>query len=224
MVTDEYEKLCKEYKDGKLTESQASSFLYKLKIMAKNPEEIKGEDIVDLNLSVNGSRLEMHLQEQSLKEAEHKKTVQKFKEQTKVMSRYERGEAKDLFKRELSSYKKKRNGAYRSALSDARGTVSIMIMLVVFSILLGTYVRIKGNSFLIALMSSLATLISGLLWFLARKESVGNAFQYYFARKTTRLCLKRNVIKELNKHLPRPSYQAILSGIKERNGSSSYGD
>ena len=219
MVTDEYEKLCKEYKEGKLTENQASSFLYKLKIMAKNPEEIKGEDIVDLNLSVNGSRLEMHLQEQSLKEAEHKKTVQKFEEQTKVVSRYEREEAKDLFERELSSYKKKRNEAYRSDLSDARDIVSIMIMLVIFSILLGTYIRIKGNNYLIALISSLATLISGLIWFLAKKENVVSAFQYCFGRKTARLCLKKNVIKELNKHLSRPSYQAILSGIKERNGS-----
>jgi hypothetical protein len=221
MVTDEYDRLCKEYEEGKLTDNQASSYLYKLKIMAKNPEEIKSDDIVDLNLSVNGSRLEMHLQEQSLKEAEHKKTIQKLEEQTRVMSRYEQQEANDLFHNAIDEYKEKRNGSYSSAICDARRTVSIIIMLVSIAILLGTYVGIKGNTIWIAFLSSCATLLPGLIWFLVKKDWISDSFRYRFTGRLARMGLKRKILQTINKNDPRPSYNAILLRIKERNGSVS---
>lgn len=221
MVSDEYDRLCKEYEEGKLTENQASSFLYKLKTMAKNPEEIKSDDIVDLNLSVNGSRLEMHLQEQSLKEAEHKKTIQKLEEQTRIMSRYEQQEANSSFHIAIDEYRKKRNDSYRSALFEARLAVSIIIMLVCIAVLLGTYLRIKGNSFGSAFLSSCATLFPGLIWFLVKQERISNSFRYYFSRRLARIGLKRKIIQKINNQCTRPSYTAILSRIKERNGSVS---
>ena len=219
MVSDEYDKLCKEYEDGNLTDSQADSFLYKLKIMAKNPEEIKSDDIVDLNLSVNGSRLEMHLQEQFLKDAEHKKTVQKFEEQSKIMSRYEQQEANNLFQKAIGEYKKKRNDAYSSAMYDAWCTVGIVIMLAVIAILLGVYVKINENNIWIALLSSCVPLLPGLIWFLAKTEFVSNSFRYCFTGRLARRALKRMIIQAINKQHLSPSYNAILSGIKERNGS-----
>ncbi len=220
MVSDEYDRLCKEYEEGRLTDSQASSFLYKLKIMAKNPEEIKSEDIVDLNLSVNGSRLEMHLQEQSLKEAEHKKTVKKLEERTRVMSKYEQKEAKNLFQKDFDEYRKKRNDAYGSALCDARNTVSIIIMLGCIAILLGMYGSIKGNSFWIALLSSCAAFLMGLIWFLVKNDCIRNSFRYCFVGQSARTGLKRKTIQMINKQYHGPSYNAILSSIKERNGSA----
>ena len=218
IVSEEYDKLCEEYDAGKLTEEQASSYLYQLKTMAKNPEEIESSDIVDLNLSVNGSRLELHIQEQALKEAEHEKTVQRYEEQSKLMSKYEKQEAKTEFDSQLAIYKSKRIKVYKEAICDNRNTVSIMIMLIIIAILLGLILKLSGSGVWTAVLSSVGTLLPGLIWFLFKKESVGNAFRYCFSC-TARIGLKKNVIGKLHESNTWPSFQKILAGIKERNGS-----
>ena len=222
IVTEEYDNLCKEYEAGKLTDDQASSFLYQLKTMAKNPEEIESSDIVDLNLSVNGSRLEQHIQEQALKNAEHQKTVRKLVEQAKVMSRYEEQEANIEFENELVKYKLSRNKSFKLSKRENRQTVSILLKLVVIALLLGIYLTISGTSLLTALLSSVGTLIPGLIWFLVREESTSKAFRRVFSR-LAKMELKREVISTHADEYPRPSFNKVLSVIKKRNGSNDAG-
>lgn len=222
IVTAEYDNLCKEYDAGKLTDDQASSFLYQLKTMAKNPEEIENSDIVDLNLSVNGSRLEQHIQEQALKNAEHQKTVRKLVEQAKVMSRYEVQEANKVFEKELVKYKASRNKAFKLFKSENRQTVNILLMLVVIALLLGIYLKVSGTSLLTALFSSIVPLLPGFIWFLAKEERTSKAFRYVFCR-LAKMELKREVISTHAEEYPRPSFNEILSVIKKRNGSNDAG-
>ena len=217
IVSEEYNKLCKDYEAGKLSEEQASSYLYRLKSMAKNPEEVDSSDIVDLSLSANGSRLELHLQEEALKEAEHEKTIQRYTAQSKLMSNYEKQEAKTEFNKQYTIYRTQRRKVYKAAICDNRRRVSIMIMLAVIAILLGTLLRLSGTGVWVALLSSVATLLPGLIWYLLKKESVENAFRYCFCR-TAKTELKRIIISELLENTTRPSFDGILAGIKERNG------
>lgn len=220
IVSEEYDKLCKEYEDGNLTEDQASSFLYRLKKMAKNPEEIESADIVGLDLSVNGCRLEQHIQELALKKAEHQKTVQRYAEQSKLMSKYEEQEAKTVFDKQLVMYKSNRNKEYKESICDNRRTVSIMILLVITSILLGTFLRLSGTTNVwTAFFASCMALLPGLIWFLFKKDSFTNAFRYGFCR-SGRIILKRKVIDKLSESCRRPSFNRILLSIKERNGST----
>lgn len=217
IVSEEYDKLCKDYEAGKLSDEQASSYLYRLKSMAKNPEEVESSDIVDLSLSVNGSRLELHIQEEALKEAEHEKTVQRYEAQSKLMSNYEKQEAKTEFNKQFTIYRTRRSNAYKAALCDNRNMVSIIIMLVVIAILLGTLLRLSGTGVWVAVLSSVATLLPGFIWYLLKKESVVNAFRYCFCR-TAKIELKKSIISELLEDTTRPSFDGILAGIKERNG------
>lgn len=217
IVSEEYDKLCKEYEAGKLSDEQASCYLYRLKSMAKNPEEIESSDIVDLGLSVNGSRLELHIQEIALKEAEYEKTVKKYAAQSKLMSNYEKQEAKTEFNKQFATYRFNRSKAYKAAICDNRRIVSIIIMMVVIAILLGTLLRLSGTGVWVSFVSSVATLLPGLIWYLLKKESVVNAFRYCFYR-TAKIEIKRNIISELLENTKRPSFIGILAGIKERNG------
>ena len=216
-VSEEYDKLCEEYEAGKLSDEQASSYLYRLKSMSKNPEEIESSDIVDLGLSVNGSRLELHIQEIALKEAEYEKTVKKYEAQSKLMSNYEKQEAKTEFNKQFATYRFNRSKAYKAAICDNRRIVSIIIMMVVIAILLGTLLRLSGTGVWVSFLSSVATLLPGLIWYLLKKESVVNAFRYCFYR-TAKIEIKRNIISELLENTKRPSFIGILAGIKERNG------
>ena len=217
IVSEEYDKLCKEYEAGKLSDEQASSYLYRLKSMAKKPEEIESSDIVDLDLSVNGSRLELHIQEKALKEAEHEKTVKMYAAQSKLMSKYEKQEAKTAFDKQFDIYRISRNNAYKEAICDNRRIVNIIIMLVAIAILLGTLLRLSGTGVWASVLYSVATLLPGLIWYLLKKESVVNSFRYCFNR-TARIELKKRIISELLKNTTRPSLIGILAGIKERNG------
>lgn len=218
IVSEEYDKLCKEYEAGNITEYQATSYLHRLKTMAKNPEDIDSADIVGLNLSVNGSRMEMHLQEQAMKDAEYEKTVQRYEEQSKLMSKYEEEEAQTKFSKQLVAYKQNRNKEYRSSMCNCRNTVCAMILLFVIAVLLGVFLGLTTAGAWISILSSFASLLPGLIWFLLKKESVDNAFHYCFCY-ATRIGLKRIVIRKLSECNPRPSYQMILAGIKDRNGS-----
>ena len=135
------------------------------------------------------------------------------------MSNYEKQEAKTEFNKQFATYRFSRSKTYKAAICDNRRIVSIIIMLVVIAILLGTLLRLSGTEVWGAVLSSVATLLPGLIWYLLKKESVVNAFRYCFCR-TAKIELKRKIISELLENTTRPSFFVILAGIKERNGGN----
>lgn len=218
IVSDEYEKVCADYEAGKLTEDQASSFLYRLKQMAKKPEDVDGSDTVELSLSLNGGILERHLQEQALKDAEYLQTKQRFSAQHEVVSKYEIAEAKQVFHRDYSAYKGKRNQFYGSALCDARRNVSIIVLLISLAILLSTLLSLLGKGFWVSFLGGFSSLLPGLIWSLIRSQLIKDSFCYVF-KKDSRIKLKRSIINQFMSKTYRPSYLQVLAKIKEKNGS-----
>jgi len=174
-VGKKFDELQIELKSGKLTEEQALSVIYELRIRTKKPEEIDSDDLLIIE-EMNNSDLQQYSKEHELLKTNFSK--QKY-ENEKLKEDLKLNEKKlDQYREEINSYKKivhelkdvvetfsQRDNEKRKKIQRIKNFLFNFIITLVLFIITYAVVTFLGNIFLGAIIGVISSVITLLMFF-----------------------------------------------------------